>query len=396
MFASPVRFFESKYHSRTSNASVTDPRSLTEHLSSSNLDIPDIVSAGPSTGDLDLDNELGAMDASDADSTVSDSDSAIGGMRDQDSTISTSSTVYKFVEKDGRTYHSFKQGKYLFPNDEQEKMRLDLQHQLMLKVLGGRLCLAPIAAYPQHVLDVGTGTGIWAIDFADLYPSATVIGTDLSPIQPQLVPPNCQFQVDDAEDEWTFSEKFDFIFMRFMIAWFSNPRFVLLEAYHHCAPGGYLEIQDGVFPMSCDDDTLEGTALDVWGKACLEGGAQIGRHWDNAPKCKHWMEESGFESVQEKEFKIPTNTWPREAKEKLLGCCFQVDLMQVLDATREFLRRTLGWEPEEIEVLLAKVRNDLKDKDIHAYMKMWVQPVITKSDILTSFRRVINGQKPML
>jgi methylase of polypeptide subunit release factors len=31
--------------------------------------------------------------------------------------------------------------------------------------------------------DVGTGTGIWAIDFADQYNNAEVTGTDLSPIQ---------------------------------------------------------------------------------------------------------------------------------------------------------------------------------------------------------------------
>jgi hypothetical protein len=31
------------------------------------------------------------------------------------------------------------------------------------------------------------GTGIWAIDFADEFPDATVIGCDLSPIQPQWV-----------------------------------------------------------------------------------------------------------------------------------------------------------------------------------------------------------------
>lgn len=30
------------------------------------------------------------------------------------------------------------------------------------------------------------------------------------------VPPNASFYVDDLEDEWTFSAKFDFIFSRFM------------------------------------------------------------------------------------------------------------------------------------------------------------------------------------
>lgn len=39
-------------------------------------------------------------------------------------------------------------------------------------------------------------------DFADEYPSAEVIGSDLSPIQPSFVPPNVKFEVDDAEEPW--------------------------------------------------------------------------------------------------------------------------------------------------------------------------------------------------
>lgn len=38
-----------------------------------------------------------------------------------------------------------------------------------------------------------TGTGNWAIDFADAYPMCDVLGTDLSPIQPQYVPVNCRY-----------------------------------------------------------------------------------------------------------------------------------------------------------------------------------------------------------
>jgi methylase of polypeptide subunit release factors len=64
------------------------------------------------------------------------------------------------------------------PTDEKEQDRLDMHHEIMLQLLGGKLHLAPIDT-PQKILDIGTGTGIWAIDAADTYPSAEVVGTDL-------------------------------------------------------------------------------------------------------------------------------------------------------------------------------------------------------------------------
>jgi hypothetical protein len=36
----------------------------------------------------------------------------------------------------------------------------------------------------------------------DMYPGATVLGVDLSPIQPQWVPPGVKFMVDDVESPW--------------------------------------------------------------------------------------------------------------------------------------------------------------------------------------------------
>lgn len=84
----------------------------------------------------------------------------------------------------------------------------DLQHNLLVLTLNDKLGLAPPNspdAKVKHVLDVGTGTGIWALDFADEHPEAEVskdfeigirssitdkniqvIGVDLSPIQPSL------------------------------------------------------------------------------------------------------------------------------------------------------------------------------------------------------------------
>ena len=50
--------------------------------------------------------------------------------------------------------------------------------------MGNKLYYAPLSDKLKKVLDVGTGTGIWAIEFGDEFPSAEIIGTDLSAIQP--------------------------------------------------------------------------------------------------------------------------------------------------------------------------------------------------------------------
>lgn len=58
------------------------------------------------------------------------------------------------------------------PNDEDEKDRLDIMHAMMLATMSRKLFLAPISQTPRYVLDLGTGTGLWAIDFGRLYKHA--------------------------------------------------------------------------------------------------------------------------------------------------------------------------------------------------------------------------------
>jgi ubiquinone/menaquinone biosynthesis C-methylase UbiE len=57
------------------------------------------------------------------------------------------------------------------------------------------------------VVDVGTGSGLWALEVADEFPDAEVIGTDLSPVQPtDDVPQNCQFRVESLLDGLNFDD----------------------------------------------------------------------------------------------------------------------------------------------------------------------------------------------
>jgi len=75
-----------------------------------------------------------------------------------------------------------------------------LAQEILSAILGGRLHLAPFSETraPKRVLDVATGTGDWVVQMGDKYPLAYVEGIDLSPIQPEIVPPNVQFYVQDA------------------------------------------------------------------------------------------------------------------------------------------------------------------------------------------------------
>jgi SAM-dependent methyltransferase len=167
--------------------------------------------------------------------------------------------------------------------------------------LKGQHHLAPIEKSIHRVLDIATGTGIWAIEFASEHPAAEVIGTDLSPIQPEYVPANCSFQIDDAEDPWTFSQPFDYIHGRLLATCFKNFPGVVKQAFDGLRPGGYLELQD-VVPTVCYDNSWEGSEYQRWISLLVEGGKALGMDWDKAAKYKRYLEEAGFVDVEQVEF----------------------------------------------------------------------------------------------
>jgi len=118
---------------------------------------------------------------------------------------SLSSSVRDYEFENGRRYHAYASGRYLLPNDDAEQEREDMKHSTVLTVCAGKLHFAPLDEQAEHqmkILDLGTGTGIWCVEMGDEYPSAEIIGVDLSPHQPDWVPPNVRFEVDDIESEW--------------------------------------------------------------------------------------------------------------------------------------------------------------------------------------------------
>ncbi|EXA31408.1 hypothetical protein FOVG_17305 [Fusarium oxysporum f. sp. pisi HDV247] len=227
----------------------------------------------------------------------------------------------------------------------------------------------------KRILDIGTGTGIWAIDVADEHPEAEVLGVDLSPIQPGMVPPNCRFEIDDLEKEWTFNHRFDFIFIRSMIASFKSWPDTFSKAFENLEPGGYIEVQDNVYPLASDDGTIHNTDILKWSQLMVNAANKIGRSITVASKFKSMLEDAGFIDIVEIKKRIPMNRWPKHSRYKELGTWSCYMLHSSLEGISMGLLTRLGLTVDEVHVLQAKVRRDLLSTRIHGYWYTYGRPL---------------------
>lgn len=258
--------------------------------------------------------------------------------------------------------------------------RLDLQHHAFRLTLDGALYRAPIPKDVQHVLDVGCGTGIWTIEFSDEHPSASVIGVDLSPIQPEAVPPNCEFLIDDCTQDWIFHNRFDFIHTRAMVAAIKDWGRLFEQAYAHLERGGYIECQELAFPVRCMDPgvTAENSPLLRWSALFFEAAEQTGLDAEGPRRLAPKLQKAGFVNVNLKTYKWPLGKWAKGAKFKLLGRYVNEDLWDALPSlSLGLFTRVLRWSREEVEVFLAECRQDSRRKDRHYYIDWFVKRITT-------------------
>ncbi|KAG7055773.1 methyltransferase domain-containing protein [Colletotrichum scovillei] len=299
-----------------------------------------------------------------------------GDLYEDSSVASLRSSILEHEVENGRTYHSMSSGKYQYPNDEKENDRLDVdfQHHIWKLTLGGALATAPAHKTAKRVLDMGTGTGIWACEYADEFPSTEVIGVDLSPIQPEWTPPNCIFEIDDLEKEWTWTEPFDYIHCRTMEGSFANPPKIIKKIYKALEPGGWFEAGGFVLPMGCDDGTVpKDSALARWHDLLAEAGERCGRSIESPSKYTSAIEEAGFVDIVNKQYVWPLNSWPKDEVLKEIGQWQFVNLDLGIEAlSMGLLTRVMDWTKEEVYAFCAELRNDLKKKEYHAYWRVHV------------------------
>ncbi|KAL4790674.1 S-adenosyl-L-methionine-dependent methyltransferase [Aspergillus venezuelensis] len=302
---------------------------------------------------------------------MSDGDSAYGDdslIGDDTKTLSEYITDYRY--EFGRRYHSYRDGAYWGPNDEVANAQQDLAHHMYFLTLDGKLHLAPIEN-PQEILDVGTGTGIWAIDAADEYPSARVTGVDLSPIQPSFVPPNCIFEIDDVTLPWTYpANQFDFIHIRELFGCIPDWDEFFRNCYNCLKPGGYIEVvEHSVHPVADDGSLPEDHFYNEWGRTVVESGERFGKSFKIWEESAERLTRAGFVDVVREEYKWPMNGWSSDPKLHELGRWNQFRLNGGIEGFMlRLLTSTLGWSYESAQVHLAQMRSALRDYRTHAYL----------------------------
>ncbi|RPA90693.1 S-adenosyl-L-methionine-dependent methyltransferase [Choiromyces venosus 120613-1] len=327
------------------------------------------IASGPTSQFPALDIDTSPHDYSDVDSGFG----ASIARTENSYAVTMGSGICPYVYENGRRYQVFREGVYMLPNDSEEIERLDQYHRIFLALLDGKLYIAPLGEHSQkvrHVLDIGTGTGAWAIDMAEEFPDAEVIGNDLSKIQPPWAPENCKFEIDDIESDWTYPENhFDFIHLRSLSGCFEDWGMVLSRCYNHTAPGGYIEFQDYDCILKSALGTVPNGAVARYWRMVCDAAESTGRIFQVASTIEGLLKAAGFVDVTVRKELWPLGPWPKDERMKEIGRLTKPGLRSAFHAfASALLTRVLGWTDIQVKELCQEATQEINDGSSQLYV----------------------------
>ncbi|RYP55170.1 hypothetical protein DL768_000164 [Monosporascus sp. mg162] len=251
--------------------------------------------------------------------------------RVESSTNSITSSLLEYRTIHGRTYQTSRTTQYWAPNDDKHIEAFDVA------------------------------------DMADEFPSAEVIGTDISPTQPSWVPPNLSFQIDDAQLDWTFKpESFDFIHIRYMHGAIADWPRLYEQTYQFLKPGGWFQHIEPNIELRCDNPDVkfdDNHVFRQWSKLFYDAGDKIGRTFRiNEESMVKYARDAGFSEITHKKFTVPHCPWPKDKRLKEMGMYVGLYMNLSLDGFAVYpIGQILGWSLQEVQILVAKMRAAIKD-----------------------------------
>ncbi|KAF5361970.1 hypothetical protein D9756_002323 [Leucocoprinus leucothites] len=143
---------------------------------------------------------------------------------------------------------------YKLPHDTQELNRLDVQHKMWKLMVGGLYpseldsVVGQLMTRSQpKIMDVGCGSGIWAIEMAERFPQAQIVGIDITPLKHGPTPPNFIFkQLNLAEGlPIEYTSQFDIVHCRCVCQHVREPQILVNDIVRCAKHKGLVLIPDG-------------------------------------------------------------------------------------------------------------------------------------------------------
>jgi len=273
------------------------------------------------------------------------------------------------------------------PNDEDEQTRLQILHGVFQYILGNRLTTVPLHD-PEKILDIGTGTGEWAMAMGDEFPDAEIIGTDIARIQPSAVPENVFFEIDDAEEDggWMWPEnEFDLVHFRSMAGAFTDWRQIYKETFKHLKPGGWIEVIDYDSHRSLMSYFGGDEDVAAWLAGINEAADRLGKPRGDAHLQPEHLSELGYVDVVVTQKVIPVGTWPEAKEDQKIGTHFLVAQLCGIEAVCiRPLIEVLNWDVDKVKRTCAHVSERLRSTALDA----------EKSNGMGFTIKVLVGRKP--
>lgn len=288
-----------------------------------------------------------------------------------------------------------------------ESARLNIQHELSLLDQNGSLLVSQFpSSYQQQtgrdgnlrVADVGTGTGIWAFQFAQQHPDIQVVGFDLGIPAPQpdgsQKPANVHFAVQDLMAAWptegAAAGPFDLVHCRQVLLNVQKPARMLRRLFDNLRPGGVVEIREYWNPMVSerrdddDDDDVSGKKpedlgrgtsqvplLVEWHRGTVEAAAALGCDHGYAAVLPDALRDAGFSEVVVSDSKVPLGGWNPDGGRQQDERTQKMDslLCKMIKAgapvmTKEMFVKGLGWTEERAVEYAARVVDEFRRADL--------------------------------
>ncbi|KAG8927377.1 hypothetical protein FRC01_007573, partial [Tulasnella sp. 417] len=281
---------------------------------------------------------------------------------------------------------------YLFAADAAEHTRLNAQHGAIILTFGGLFpseaqgvvqasLQSPDRRLKPAVLDIGTGSGAWAIDMAKQIPEADVIGCDLVPVNPGSEPPsNCRFELCDVNVnlERYPSNAFNIVHARYVLQGIKDYPSFFKQVARLLRPGGvFVSIEPACAGFDAQKNRITAKNPEdpgftwfhrlatYYGEATLAGNPSLA----SVERVGGVLRDLGdtWSAVSDTSAFVPVGAWSTNPVEQRAGGLMGQSMLGASVSTRPlFLSR--GISIEDVERLQEGLRTELAESRVQQYM----------------------------